>query len=75
MENTNCEFRSECCEGLPVGQVSFGHSDDLGSRWGGTCSSCEDVVDFSCYEHIGCLGENAYPFFVFVNHKPILIKA
>ena len=75
MENTNCEFRSECCEGLPVGQVSFDHSDDLGSRWGGTCSSCEDVVDFSCYEHIGCLGENAYSFFVFVNHKPILIKA
>ena len=75
MENTNCKFRSECCEGLPVGQVSFDHSDDLGSRWGGTCPSCEDVVDFSCYEHIGCLGENAYPFFVFVNHKPILIKA
>ena len=75
MENTNCEFRSGCCEGLPVGQVSFDHSDDLGSRWGGTCSSCEDVVDFSCYEHIGCLGENAYPFFVFVNYKPILIKA
>ena len=64
MEDTNCEFRSECCEELPTGQVSFDWSTDLGSRWGGTCSSCGDSADFSCYEHIGCDGENLYPIVV-----------
>ena len=64
MEDTNCEFRSECCEGLPTGQVSFDHSDDLGSLWGGRCFDCGEVDNFSCYAHIGCLGENAYPILV-----------
>ena len=64
MEDTNCEYLSECCEELPTGQVSFDWSTDLGSRWGGTCSSCGDSADFSCYEHIGCDGENLYPIVV-----------
>ena len=64
MEDTNCEYLSECCEELPTGQVSFDWSTDLGSRWGGTCSSCGHSADFSCYEHIGCDGENLYPIVV-----------
>ena len=64
MEDTNCEWRSECCEELPTSQVSYDWSSDFGSRWVSHCSSCGEIADFSCYEHMGCRGENVYPIVV-----------
>lgn len=72
-----CEYRSECCEALPTSQVSFDHSDDLGSRWVSYCSDCEAIADFSCYEHMGCNGENSYPIstdYIATGHYAQIVK-
>lgn len=59
-----CGWFSECCDALPLGQVSYDWSSDLGSRWVEYCSCCGEISDFECAEHAPCFGVNPYPILV-----------